>query len=103
MITKEKYLEALDIVETYHQQLRQSSFVRNLDWDNLKAGDYIVFDKTMSKWVTIGQKYKVIEVSKDWNTRRFSVFYFFDDKKRRKQLRKYAQGYSMRIAEIATN
>jgi hypothetical protein len=37
MITREQYLEALDIVETYHQQLRQYSVGRSLtpieEWD----------------------------------------------------------------------
>ena len=37
MITREQYLEALDIVETYHQQLRQFSVGRSLtpilEWD----------------------------------------------------------------------
>lgn len=38
MITREQYSEALDIVETYHQQLRQNSFSRFIltpitEWD----------------------------------------------------------------------
>lgn len=38
MITREQYLESLDIVETYHQQLRQHSDVRRTltsitEWD----------------------------------------------------------------------
>ena len=97
MITREQYLEALDIVETYHQQLRQFSVGCSLDWDNLKAGDFILFDKTMSKNVTVGKKYKVTDVGHDWKKWSHSWFTFLDDNNKRKSLRKYAQGYSMRM------
>jgi hypothetical protein len=37
MITREQYLEALDLIESYHQQLRQLNIERNLtpiaEWD----------------------------------------------------------------------
>lgn len=40
MITKEQYLESLNIVETYHEQLRQSSIGHRLtpitEWDKFE-------------------------------------------------------------------
>lgn len=100
-ITREQYLEALDIVETYHRQLRQSNDETERDdlhWDHLKAGDYIVFDRSRVSSVTIGKRYKVLAV-KAWKLP-YASFGFIDDSGKRKNLAKYAQGYSMRIVSV---
>jgi len=63
-VTREQYLEALDIVETYHQQLRPHSHGGTLrTWHDMKVGDKIVFTKTLSKYVLLDKEYEVLEVS----------------------------------------
>jgi len=76
MITKEQYLGALTIVETYHKQLNLA-VVRHCGNDNdiskLNKGDYIRFTKEVKpipKNFTIGKQYKVLDLKykKDYRT-----------------------------------
>ncbi|MCA6445444.1 MAG: hypothetical protein IM600_18600 [Bacteroidetes bacterium] len=98
MITREQYLEALDIVETYHQQLRQFSVVRSLKgWNDLQLGDRIVFDKSMSKDVLVGKEYEITNVGHDWKEQHYSNFGFVCENGREKYLRKHPSGYRVRL------
>lgn len=98
MITRESYLEALDIVESYHQQLRQDNIERNpKSWNNLKIGDKIIFDRTMSKDVLIGKKYEVIFVSYDWEKSFGGHFIFIGESGKQRYLSKYPRGYRTRV------
>lgn len=102
MVTREQYLEALDVVETYHQQLRQKSIERSLNWDDLKRGDTIVFDKIShsAKNITLGKEYAVIDVTHNWKDSSYACFRFFDDNNKIKIQKKYTGGYIGRIVQI---
>ncbi len=97
MITREEYLKALDIVEAYHEQLNLSIDRRNSSWEDLQAGDNIIFDKVASKYLTTGKEYTVIRVSADWKERSDSCFRITDDRGRTKGLGKYPKGYVVRM------
>lgn len=96
MITREEYLKALDIVESYHQQLKTNSIEFDLSWDSLKRGDYIIFDKSRSKYIDENIRYKVVSVRDDWKTSNYAWFDFFDKNNKVKSLRKFSTGYIMR-------
>lgn len=97
MVSSKQYLEALDTIEEYNQQLRKSRNNKIKSWDDLKASDLIVFDKTMAKTLTIEKEYKVIFVGKDWKNSRKETFKIIDDAGRVKELTKRMNGYSMRL------
>jgi hypothetical protein len=99
MVTREQYLEALDVVETYHQQLRQKSIERNLNWDDLKRGDTIVFDRIShtAKNITQGKEYAVIDVEHNWKYDSWAKFRFHDDNNKIKIQKKHTGGYIGRI------
>jgi len=71
MITREKYLEALDIVEAYHKQLNLA-VVRHCGNDNdisqLEKGDYVRFSKEVKpipKNFTVGKSYEILDKRQD--------------------------------------
>ena len=98
MITRESYLEALDIVESYHQQLRQNKVECNpKSWNNLKIGDKIIFDRTLSKNALIGKEYEVIFVENDWQKEYTSRFGLIGEDGKEKYLRKHSRGYRVRV------
>ena len=76
MISKKAYLEALNIVESYHQQLDlaiNKHLGNNNDISKLKKGEYVRFTKEVKpipKNFTIGKKYKVLDVryEENWRT-----------------------------------
>lgn len=53
MITREDYLNALELIDLYHQQLNLSGVRRSLSWEDLQAGDKIIFDKVISKYLLV--------------------------------------------------
>lgn len=69
MITREQYLEALDVVETYHQQLRQYSVGHSLtpitEWDKLyrcsRRLQNVLFDIRQGTPDWVGYKEEFIE------------------------------------------
>ena len=82
MITKEQYLEALTIVESYHKQLNLA-VVRHCgndsDISKLKKGDYVRFVKEVKpipKNFTIGKKYKVLDLKYKENWRTSETYLF---------------------------
>lgn len=89
MITREQYLEALDIVEAYHQQLRQYSVGRSYKgFDELKIGDNVecVLVHIQSlKCLTKGKKYEVLDV---YETVGGIAFCIRDDNGKKKQYAK---------------
>ena len=99
MITREQYLEALDIVETYHQQLRQYSVGRSLKgWNDLQIGDKVIFSKSMSKDVIIEKEYEVIWIDSDFANQYDAWFTIKCENGKEKVLRKHAKGYRVRFA-----
>ena len=99
MITREQYLEALDIVETYHQQLRQYSVGRSLKcWNDLQRGDKVIFSKTMSKDVLPEKEYEVIWIDSDFANQYDAWFTIKCENDKEKGLRKHAKGYRGRVA-----
>jgi hypothetical protein len=100
MITREQYLEALDIVETYHQQLRQYSVRgRSLKgWNDLQIGDKVIFSKTMSKDVLLEKEYEVVWIDSDFANQYDAWFTIKCENGKEKGLRKHAIGYRGRVA-----
>ena len=98
MITRQEYLNALELIDQYHQQLNLSVVRRSLCWDDLQAGDKIIFDKVMSKYLTEGKEYTVTRVDPDWKDWYSSWFEITDDRGKRKGLRKHPKGYIVRMA-----
>ena len=97
MIKREDYLNALELIDKYHQQLNLSVVRRGLSWEDLQVGDKIIFDKVMSKHLTQGKEYVVATVDSDWKEWYKSWFEIIDNRGRKKGLRKHAQGYVMRM------
>jgi len=100
MITREEYLKALDTVEAYHEQLNLSVVRHNLRQKDLKAGDTIVFDRVMSKYIEVGKEYKVLYVSTDFE-KWYGSFEIILDNNKIKRMKRYTQGYSWRIVDCA--
>ena len=100
MITKEQYLEALTIVEDYHKQLNLAVVRHSLRQEDLKAGDTIVFDRVMSKYIEVGKKYKVLYVSQDFEKWHGSFEIMLENNKT-KRMKWYTQGYNWRIVDCA--
>lgn len=99
MITRQQYLEALDIVETYHQQLRQYSVGRSLKgWNDLQIGDKIIFTKVISKYVLTDKEYEVTHVGHEWKEQHYSRFGFICENGTEKYLPKHPKGYRVRLA-----
>jgi hypothetical protein len=73
MITREKYLEALDIVEAYHKQFNLSIVMHNdsIKTYDLMKGDYVENLGSSSKHVTKGKKYLITKVYHHHNSRGF--------------------------------
>jgi phage gp45-like len=62
MITKDKYLKALEIVEEYHNQLKREiiNHKPKLNDIGLKRGDYIVYiGGSESKYLTKNKQYRL--------------------------------------------
>lgn len=99
MIKREEYLNALDIVEAYHKQL--NAYIRRHSFRNedLKAGDTIVFDRVMSKYVEVGKEYKVIYVSPDFK-KWHGTFEIMLQNNKTKMMKRYTQGYNWRIVDV---
>jgi hypothetical protein len=99
MITREKYLEALDVVETYHRQLRQLNGETTLkSWNDLQMGDKIIFSRLVSKNVLIEKEYEVTYVDDDWKREYYSCFRFVCENGSEKRLQKHPRGYRVQIA-----
>ena len=102
MITREDYLNALELIDQYHRQSDSNSVRRNLNWEYLQVGDNIVFDKVISKDLTKGKEYIVLSVSDDFKLRcqhsRFDItnFEIADDRGRIKRLCGKPKGYIVR-------
>lgn len=96
IITREEYLNALELIDQYHQQTNISNFDRNIPLDEIKAGHKVIFDKVMTKHLTTGKEYLVQQVfpEKSWYTGKFTII---DDTGKIKRLKKDMQGYIMRI------
>jgi hypothetical protein len=98
MITREEYNKALDVIESYHKQLFIGGVRRGLSWEDLQVGNKIIFDKVMSKYLTKGKEYTVTRVDADWKEWHNSWFEITDDRGKKKNLRKHAKGYMVRMA-----
>lgn len=99
MIRREQYLEALDIVETYHQQLRQYSVGRSLKgWNDLQIGDKIIFTKVLSKYILVNKEYEVTHVGCEWKEQHYSNFSFICENGMEKSLPKHPKGYRVGLA-----
>jgi len=93
MITRECYLNALELIDQYHQQLNLHIDNRKLSWEYLQCGDKIIFDKVMSKYLTEGKEYSITGIDPDWKECYDSYFEIIDDKGKKKGLKKHAKGY----------
>jgi hypothetical protein len=93
-ITREKYLEALDIVEQYHNYLQgQSKKLRFKQFEDMQIGDKVVFRKSMSKYILIDKEYEVI--CKSPNTENWRDWFgVISDNGKQKRFYRYAQGYN---------
>ena len=101
MITREQYLEALEVVDKYHKQSIPNNLTKNLkSWNDLSVGDFIVFSSTMSKNIIVGKTYEVVYVDADFCDYYRSWFGIIGEDGKRKSLRKYANGYRMGFARI---
>jgi hypothetical protein len=99
MITREQYLEALDIVESYHQQNRQHKVEqKKKNWDDLQVGDMIKFTKSLSKHILVDKEYEVTHVDKDFKVSHFAFFQFICENDTEKIMRKHPAGYRLRYA-----
>lgn len=94
MITREQYLEALAIIDEYHFQ---NIKLKRDFYKDLQVGDFIVFEKVMSKYLTVGKKYKVVEIGKGWSESYHAYFKFYDDRNKVKYLRKGTSGYQITL------
>ena len=90
MITREQYLEALAIIDEYHYQ---NIKLKRDFYKDLQVGDFIVFEKVKSKYLTVGKKYKVVKIDDGWR----DGFMFYDDRNKFKHLRKCAKGYQITL------
>ena len=67
MITREKYLEALDIVEAYHKQLNLSivrrSFSRVKDLQENDYVEVVKVDVNTKISLTVGKRYQILRFS----------------------------------------
>ena len=67
MITREKYLEALDIVEAYHKQLNLSivrrSFSRVKDLQETDYVEVVKVDANTKISLTVGERYQILRFS----------------------------------------
>jgi hypothetical protein len=93
IIEKEEYLKALDIVLQFHKQINLKTII---DFNTLQFGDIIVFEKSASKYVTVGKEYIVCKVS-DWFKNENDWYHFISDDGKEKSLRKYSRGYIVNI------
>lgn len=100
MITREDYLKALDIVQAYHEQLKIPAIRRS--FDSLEKGDRIVFDKVMSKYLTVGKVYKVWTVTTEF-TKNWGSYSIYDDTGKSRRLNHSTQGYIVRLVKNAPN
>jgi hypothetical protein len=72
MITRQKYLEALTIVEAYHEQLNLSIVMHCVDnkynIDVSEKGSYLLCEgkESNTKYLTIGKKYKITGKKIGW-------------------------------------
>ena len=73
--------------------------VYNIPWETLEQGDLIVFDKSMSKYISTNKRYRVIEFENEYPKNHLKWFTIIDDRNIRKSLRFHAQGYIKRIVE----
>lgn len=96
MITREDYLKALDIVQAYHEQLNIPAVRRS--FDALEKGDKIVFDRVMSKYLTVGKEYKVWMVTEEF-TSDWGWYSIYDDTGKSKRLKHSAKGYIVRLVQ----
>ena len=105
MITREQYLEALAIIDEYHfQNIIDEYHFQNIKlkrdfYKDLQVGDFIVFEKvnSNSKYLTVGKKYKVVEVGKGWSENYHAYIKFYDDRNKCKYLRKCTTGYTITL------
>jgi len=72
MISKYEYLDALEIVEEYHRQLKaeiKKQLGSGTNISNLVKGDFVVFSKVVKPEpinFTIGKEYEVLDVRKEY-------------------------------------
>ena len=100
MITRTQYLEALALIDVYHRQHAShnvSNTRKNKKWIDLEIGDYIVFNSVASKSITIGKKYLITDVDDDWADTTYSYYTFYDDKGKKRSMKKRTQGCSVKI------
>lgn len=98
MITREQYNQALDTIEQYHKQLFEGFFItKNRNWHELAMGDFIVFEKSQTKNILTNKPYQVTYVSPKWKSTRTACYGIIMENGKEKWLKKYAQGYRVRL------
>ena len=80
-ITKEEFLKAVEVVESYYKQVNYhiQEIKDRLELGNstLKKGDFIVFEKNRTSTITIGKEYQITKVS--YTTKKYNSPYFADE------------------------
>ncbi len=82
VISREQYLNALEIIDNYHRQ-KSTPILKSMF--NLKKGDFVECKRVHQQntnTLTLGKKYEVVEVPESDGYREF--FYIIDDKGNRK-------------------
>lgn len=98
MISRTEYNEALTIVEQYHKQLLEIFLMhKNKNWEELTIGDFVIFDKSLSKNIIPNKPYQVTYVSPDWKQRRIAYYGIMGENGKEKWMRKFANGYRVRL------
>lgn len=98
MITREQYNQALDVIEQYHQQLYEKFFItRSKNWDDLEIGDFVVFERSANKNILTDKPYQVVYIGAKWKVSRMACYGIMMENGKEKWLRKYANGYRVRI------
>lgn len=98
MISRAQYNEALDIIEQYHRQLAESLTIQKTrNWEELTIGDFVIFDRSLSKNIIQNKPYQVTYVSIDWKQKRHAWFGVKGENGKEKWLKKFPQGYRVRL------
>jgi hypothetical protein len=81
-ITKEEFLKAVEVVESYYKQvnshIQQIKDREELSTSTMKVGDFVVFTKNRTSAITIGKEYEIVAVDyKLWRyNNKYSLEYY---------------------------
>ncbi len=80
------------------KKLNLSVVRHSLRQEDLKAGDTIVFDRVMSKYIEVGKKYQVLYVSQDFE-KWYGSFEIMLENNKTKRMKRHTQSYNWRIVD----